>query len=190
MRNNFALIVSAFTLATAGCALAPKVIHLEPLRATADSKFEKPTCIQVGEFKDERVKPEILGHTYNLGVKTSDIKTFGDVSQWLRATYINELQMAGATECSSSKAKFVLSGTIKEIKQEESWNINSSIAVDLVLNDGRKISTESLTGQSTQLSHAASEGEFTDSLNKAVQDLMKKSLASIVAKAEDSITQK
>lgn len=184
MRTLFFLSV-VFMFAS-GCALAPKVVHLEPLKPVANSKLSTETCFSVGEFKDERKDPQILGHTYNLGIKTSDVKTFGNVSQWIRTAYIDELKNSGGKECPSGTSLFVISGTVKEVAQEESWNINTSIKVDLQIAAGQSQVTNAYEGTSSQISHAASDGEFTDSLYKAVQDLMSKSIPAIVAKVEET----
>lgn len=178
-------LFSFLFVALSGCALAPKVVHLEPLKPVANSKFSKPVCFSVGEFKDERKEPQVLGHTYNLGVKTSDVKTFGNAPEWIRTAYINELKNSGGKECGSTKSQFTVSGTVKEIKQEESWNINTTVKIALQLSNGKDVVTNEFEGMSSQISHAASDGEFTDSLYKAVQDLMVKSVPVIVSKAEE-----
>ena len=178
------ILFSFFFVALSGCALAPKVVHLEPLKPVVNSRLSKPVCFSVGEFKDERKEPQVLGHTYNLGVKTSDVKTFGNAPEWIRTAYITELKNSGGKECPTN-SQFVVSGTVKEIKQEESWNINTTVKIALQLSDGKTVVTNEFEGKSSQISHAASDGEFTDSLYKAVQDLMVKSVPVIVSKAEE-----
>ena len=177
------LVPSIFFLS--GCALAPKVVHLGPLPPVSEAKFSKPVCIVVSEFKDQRKEPQILGYTYNLGVKTSDVKTFANVPEWLRTSYVNELKKAGAVECSSKTEKIVVSAAVKEVTQDESWNINTSVKIDLTVASGTSVLTKSFEGTSSQISHAASEGEFTESLYKAVQYLMKKSVPTIVATTDE-----
>jgi len=68
MKQNW--IFSSLFLLNA-CSMAPKVVHLDPLPPVADVQFSRPVCIAIGEFTDERKDPAVLGHTYNLGVKTS-----------------------------------------------------------------------------------------------------------------------
>lgn len=182
MRTLF--LCTVFAMAS-GCALAPKVVHLEPLKPVTKSKFSQPICFSVQEFKDERKEPQILGHTYNLGLKTSDVKTFGNVPQWIRTAYIEELKNSGGKECDSAASQLIISGTVKEVKQEESWNINTSVKIDLQISVGKNVVAEPYEGGSSQISHAASDGEFTDSLYKAIQNLMGKSIPVIVSKAEE-----
>ncbi len=179
MRLIFPLIV--FTLF--GCALAPKVVHLDPLPTGSEARFAKPVCVKVAEFTDARENPQLLGHTFLLGIKTSDVKTYGDVPEWIRAAYKRELLKAGAQECETSPNPLVVAGTVKEVVQAESWNVDSTIRVEVKLSGGGEESTQSFAGNSSQTSHAASESEFTDSLYKALQDLMKRSVPAIIAAA-------
>lgn len=167
-----------------GCALAPKVVHLEPIAPVANAKFVKPICIVVGEFNDIRKNQEIIGHTYNLGVKTSDVKTYGNISSWIRDSYSRELKNAGARDCGPKEQKLELTGTIAEVSQHESWNIDTSVKVDLRLTGAKTEFSKTFEAKSSQISHAASESEFTDSLFKTLQVLMRESIPVVVSKAE------
>jgi len=111
------------------------------------------------------------------------VKTYGDISKWIQNSYQAELKKAGAQSCDSPD-KIVISGVIKDVHQEEAWDINSKLRVIVNVKGKQFNFAELFEGQSSQVSHAASESEFTDSLYKAVEDLMKKSIPVVVSKAQ------
>jgi uncharacterized lipoprotein YajG len=183
MRIPFSILLLGISILS-GCALAPKVVHLESITPVSNARFTKSTCIVVGEFNDGRKDQEVIGHTYNFGFKTSDVKAFGNVSSWIREAYSREMKNAGAKECGEKDQKLELTGTVVEVAQEESWNINTVMKVELRLKGAQTTFSKTFEAKSSQISHAASESEFTDSLFKALQTLMKESVQALISKAE------
>lgn len=166
------------------CAFAPKIVHLEPIETVSKSRFSKPTCILIGKFKDKRKDQVVIGHTYNLGVKTSDVRTYGNVSDWIRDAYSKEMTSAGAVECSANDQKIELTGSIIEIEQNESWNIKTLMKIELILEGTKEPFSKIFEAKSSQISHAASASEFTESLYKTLQVLLTDSIPVLISKAE------
>ncbi|MFN7728112.1 MAG: hypothetical protein ACK5P7_03035 [Bdellovibrio sp.] len=86
--------------------------------------------------------------------------------------------------CTSKAQKIELTGTVAEVSQQESWNINTVMKVNLSLKGTKTAFSKTFETKSSQISHAGSESEFTDSLFKTLQSLMKESVPVLISEAE------
>ena len=185
MRAHLGLVALLAAAAAAGaCGFAPKVVHLEPLPPAARAKVARPVCLRVERFVDARADRSRIGVNRNgFGMEMGEVKTYGNVPDWIGQHFADELAAAGA--CLAPEGELVLAGEVKGVFVDEMWNLDGRIAVRLTLSRGAEVLLAAdYLGTDSRLSWAASASEFTVTLHETLRDLSARAVPEIVAAAD------
>ncbi len=150
----------------ASCVYAPKIVHLHPFTPNAIGQKIEGICVSVEPFSDgrERIR-EIGGNRNGMGMPAGEVRTFDDVASWVQVHVRDAIVQAGGNACSDASPKYTLRGKITKLYVDEYMYLDGRIEVQLELVRGDTlIFNENVVAKHRQLSHAASDGEFTDTI--------------------------
>lgn len=167
------LLGSTILLGVVACTYAPRIVQLEPLPLVSGLQFSGGLCVEVQGLTDARQDKEIIGTARNgLGMKTGEVRTYSDLPGWVTEQLRRELGQAGADHCAEGTSKYVLAGSVTKSYVDEHWNLDGTLTADLSLTlEGDVVFDKVFEARHSQISHAASTSEFTDTLFKTMQNL-------------------
>ena len=179
MRKSNIVLMLLLALQISGCAFGTRhpLLTYTPL---AKSSEPRNISVYVEPFKDERTERNVIGHVRNgWGMKTADVVTDTDISQWVTDALKTELGNGGYVVV-KDRTDLVAGGEVITVYCDSFMQYEGTVTLGAILKkNGETLIDKKYTGKATNLNWAATAKSYGLTLDKSLQNAMQQIIADI-----------
>lgn len=178
-KTRLMAVIGFMAFLLGGCAFGTRRPLLEYRAVTANSQ-PKNITIYVERFKDERTEKNVIGHVRNgWGLKTADVVTDTDISQWVTDALKAELGNGGYI-VAKDRTKLTAEGEVITVYCDSFMQYEGTVTLGIVLKrNGEVLIDKKYNGKATNLNWAATSQGYGKTVEQSLQNVMKQILSDI-----------
>ncbi len=171
----FFLIVSQF----AGCAFGTRhpLLSYKPV---STSSGPRNVTVFVDNFKDERTEKNVIGHVRNgWGLKTADVVTDTNISQWVTDALKSELGNAGYI-VAKDRTELTAGGEILNVYCDSYMQYEGKVDLEIMLKKGDQVLlNKKYSGKANNFNWAATAKSYGLTVEQSLQSAMRQIISDI-----------
>ena len=169
--RSFTILV-LITVMASGCAFGTRRPTLE-YTSVIPARSSNNITLKVGQFEDNRPDKNIVGNVRNgWGIKTADVITDTNISEWITNALKSELKNAGYTIVDANVGN-ELRGEVLKIYCDAFLNYEGEAMIKVVLKkDNNVLLDKVFSGKATDLNWAATAKSYGTILQRSLQQAM------------------
>ncbi len=173
MNKKYLPIVLLPVIALAGCAFGTRhpLLDYKPL---AKSAGPRNIAVYVENFKDERTEKNVIGHVRNgWGIKTADVVTDTNISEWITNALKSELGNSGYV-VAKDRTDIQAGGEVLTVYCDSFMLYEGKVQIEMVLKRKDEILlNKKYLGKASNMNWAATAKSYGLTVEQSLQNVMK-----------------